>query len=108
MAVVYSREIDGKIIRLTPSGWTYGSDASASVFVLTDYGTGSIWFPAGNQTCTLPQEFIGEAACGLVGVGGTYADHVLTGIQTLSMTTWAEWKREFPDTKYVTARSGYE
>ncbi|MFC1917239.1 hypothetical protein ACFLXH_01120 [Chloroflexota bacterium] len=101
MAVVYSREIDGNIITLTPSGWTYGEDAFNSVFVLMDKETESLWFPAGQEVCTLPPENIKDASCGLVGISGSYTDTTLTG-QTQSMTIWSEWKQLFPDTKFVT------
>ena len=107
MAVVYSREIEDDIITLTPSGWTYGKSNfdvepfDVSVFVLVDKETESLWFPADQNICTLPTEIIGGSSCGLVGIGGVYAGHVLEGIQTLSATTWSEWKNKFPDTKFV-------
>jgi len=93
---------------LTPSGWTYGENAAdgifgVSVFVLMDKETESLWFPAGEEPCTLPAETIGtnNSDCGLVGINGFYAGHALAGIQTLSITSWAEWKEMFPDTKFV-------
>jgi hypothetical protein len=101
LAVVYSRQIDGNILTLAPSGWTYGVDASQSTFVLVDKETESLWFPAGEQGCALPLEPIGENGCGLVGISGDYSDRVLKG-EFLSATTWAEWKSIHPDTKYVT------
>ena len=101
MAVVYSREIDGNILTLAPSGWTYGQDAFYSTFVLMDKETESLWFPAGEQGCALPLEPVGESGCGLVGISGVYADRVLDG-EFLSATTWAEWKNAHPETKYVT------
>ncbi len=39
LAAVYSREIDGEILTLSASGWTYGR-----IFVLYDYETESMWF----------------------------------------------------------------
>ncbi|MFC1956136.1 hypothetical protein ACFLWZ_06425 [Chloroflexota bacterium] len=101
MAVVYSREINGNILTLTPSGWTYGEDAFSSTFVLMDKETESLWFPAGEQGCALPLEPVGKGGCGLVGISGVYADIVLQG-EFLSATTWGEWKSAHPDTKYVT------
>ena len=101
MAVVYSREIEGSVITLAASGWTYGEFASGSTFVLIDKETESLWFPAGEQGCALPLEPVGESGCGLVGIGGIYAGKVLKG-EFLSATTWAEWKSSHPDTKYVT------
>lgn len=74
-----------------------------SVFVLYDKETESLWYPAGQEACTLPLEDAGGASCGgLVGISGVYTDVVLTGIQTLSASTWAGWKAEFPDSKFVT------
>ncbi len=101
MAVVYSRQSDSKILTLAPSGWTYGQDAGYSTFVLMDKETESLWFPAGEQGCALPLEPIGEKGCGLVGISGVYSDRVLEG-DFLAATTWAEWKRAHPDTKYIT------
>ena len=63
--------------------------------------TESLWFPAGQQTCTLPSEMAGASGCGLVGISEFYADNVLNEIQSLSATTWTEWKSAYPDTKYV-------
>jgi hypothetical protein len=97
---VYSREIDGKILTLTASGWTYGDNPSISTFVLVDKETESLWFPAGEQGCALPLEPLGKGGCGLVGISGVYTDKVLEG-EFLEATTWAEWKSAHPDTKYV-------
>jgi hypothetical protein len=66
-----------------------------------DKETESLWFPAGQQSCTLPPKMAGDIGCGLVGIGGFYADHVLNETQILSATTWSEWKKAFPDTKFV-------
>ena len=85
---------------LTPSGWTYGQDPLASTFVLIDKETESLWFPAGEQGCALPLEPVDKGGCGLVGIGGVYADRVLTG-ECLSAAPWSEWKKAHPDTKYV-------
>jgi hypothetical protein len=101
LAVVYSRQIDRNILTLAPSGWTYGQNAFYSTFVLMDKGTESLWFPAGEQGCALPLEPVDASGCGLVGISGIYTDRVLEG-EFLSTTTWAEWKRAHPDTKYVT------
>lgn len=40
MTAVYSREIDGRVLTLAPSGWTY-----KRTFVLYDKETGSLWYP---------------------------------------------------------------
>jgi len=101
LAVVYSRQINGNIVTLAPSGWTYGQNPFHSTFVLMDKETESLWFPAGEQGCALPLKPVGESGCGLVGISGVYSDEVLSG-EFLSATTWAEWKSAHPNTKYVT------
>jgi hypothetical protein len=101
LAVVYSRQIDGNVLKLTPSGWTYGQDKFNSTFVLMDKETESLWFPAGEEGCTLPLEPVANSGCGLVSISGIYADKVLNG-DFLSVTTWAEWKSLHADTKFVT------
>ena len=102
MAVVYSRTIDGEVLTLAPSGWTYGELSFDSLFVLVDKETESMWYPAGEQSCALPLEALDDEniSCGLVSTGGFYAGHVLSG-QNLSSTTWSEWKMQYPDTKFV-------
>ena len=101
MAVVYSRQIEGNVLTLAPSGWTDGEDAFVSTFVLMDKETESLWFPAGEQGCALPLKPLGKSGCGLVGISGVYTDDVLIG-EFLSATSWAKWKSAHPDTKYVT------
>ena len=100
--MVYSRQIEGKVLTLAPSGWTYGQDAFNSTFVLIDKETESLWFPSGEQGCFFPlTSSPADSGCGLVGISGFYSDKVLKG-EFLSLTTWAEWKKTYPDTKYVT------
>ncbi len=67
--------------------------------MLFDKETDSLWYPIDQPCCTLPTEEIGGT--GLVGIGGVYADLVLDQIQTMSITTWSDWKARFPDTKFV-------
>lgn len=98
---MYSRGIDGEVLTLAVSGWTYGENIGRSTFVLVDKETESMWFPAGEQGCALPITPLGESGCGLVGIGGFYTDTVLHG-DFLSETTWEEWKKTYPDSKYVT------
>jgi hypothetical protein len=100
LAVVYSREVEGNVITLAASEWTYGELASESTFVLMDKETESLWFPAGEQGFALPLEPVGETGYGLVGIDGIHADKVLKG-EFLAVTTWAQWKCTYPDTKYV-------
>ena len=90
MAVVYSRQIDERVLHLTPSGWTYGEIRSTSVFVLMDKETESLWFP---------NEVGGRR--GLVCIGGFHADRMLEKLYDLEVYTWQEWKALHPGTKIV-------
>jgi hypothetical protein len=94
--------LNGDVITLAPSGWTYGEKIIASVFVLYDKETESLWYPTGEEACTLPMEIINGTGCGLVGISGFYADVVLEGIYTPTAIAWADWISEFPDSKFVT------
>ena len=80
---MYSREIDGEILTLSASGWTY-----RTTFVLFDYETESLWYH-------LP----GEG--GLTCIGGAYADRKLTELHSV-LTRWNRWKAEFPDSRVLT------
>ena len=80
---MYSREIDGEILTLSASGWTY-----RSTFVLYDYETESLWYH-------LPGEN------GLTCIGGAWADRKLTELHSV-LTRWNLWKAEFPDSKVLT------
>ena len=81
---------------MTPSGWTYGEAESnddtldITVFVLMDKETESLWFP---------MELEGKR--GLVGISGVYTDRLLPEFQLMSPQGWSEWKKKFPDTKFV-------
>ncbi len=79
---MYSREIDGKILTLSASGWTYRLQ-----FVLYDYETESLWYhlPGDGMTC----------------IGGTYADRMLPELSSL-YTRWNRWKADFPDSEVFT------
>lgn len=82
-AAVGSREIDGNILTLSASGWTY-----LRTFVLWDYETETLWFPK-----TTRNSF-------MTGINGEYADRMLNEYNS-SKTTWKEWKRMYPNTKYM-------
>jgi hypothetical protein len=66
-----------------------------------DKETESLWFQAGEQGCALPIKPMGESGCGLVGISGVYIDEILIG-EFLTATTWGEWNKTFPDSKFVT------
>jgi hypothetical protein len=84
LAAVYSREIDGKILTLSASGWTY-----RDTFVLYDYETESLWYHL-------------EGSDGLTCISGFYADRRLKEFRS-SFIRWNEWFAENLDTKYLKA-----
>ena len=79
---MYSREIDGEILTLSASGWTYDN-----TFVLFDYETESMWYH-------LPDDD------GLTCISGTYADRKLPELTSV-LTRWNRWKADFPDSKFL-------
>jgi hypothetical protein len=83
---VSSREIDGSVITLSASGWTY-----FSTFVLYDYETESLWFPI-------------SGVPGFTCVGGFYADRYLDMVPA-TVTTWSAWKQQHPGSKYMPANA---
>jgi hypothetical protein len=87
---VYSRELEGEILRLAPSGWTYGSHPPTSVFVLADKETRSLWFPVTRDDC-----------CALVCIAGVHADRELKGLMNMERTEWSRWLSGFPASKFV-------
>jgi hypothetical protein len=80
LAAVYSREIDGKVLTLAPSGWTY-----KRTFVLYDKETGTLWYPYKE---------------GLMGIQGVYFQRWLPKISSAD-TTWRDWERKYPSTKIM-------
>ena len=76
MAVVYGREIDGRVLTIRPSGWTYDN-----LFVLVDDETGTLWYPYRK---------------GLKGIQGEYSGRWLEKVRS-DDTTWERWKRRNPD-----------
>jgi len=76
---VYSREIDGKVLTLSASGWTY-----RNTFVLFDYETESLWYHLGGTD-------------GLTCINGVYADRHLEEFPS-TFTRWNEWKGMHPET----------
>ena len=78
---MYSREIDGKVLTLSASGWTYDF-----TFVLFDYETESLWYHM-------------PGTDGLTCINGEYADRKLPEFPS-TKTRWNQWKAENPTTKY--------
>ena len=78
---MYSREIDGEVLTLGSSGWTY-----AYTFVLYDHQTESLWYHlSGTQAQT--------------GIAGARADQVLTELPS-AYVAWRDWVAQHPGTKY--------
>jgi hypothetical protein len=72
---VYSRQIDGQVLTLAPSGWTY-----KKTFVLYDRETGTLWYPYKK---------------GLMGIQGKYFKRWLSEIPSKN-TRWGKWEKEYP------------
>jgi len=77
---VYSRTIDGKILTIVPSGWTY-----KDTFVLYDRETETLWYPYKK---------------GLMGIQGEYFERWLEKIPSKDMS-WRKWIKKFPGTKIL-------
>jgi hypothetical protein len=77
---VYSRRIDGQVLTLVPSGWTYNN-----TFVLYDRETGTLWYPDRK---------------GLMGIQGKYFKRWLDEIPSED-TVLEKWKHKHPNTQIV-------
>lgn len=80
LAAVYSREIDGEVLTLVPSGWTYNN-----TFVLYDRETETLWYPYEK---------------GLMGIQGKYFKRWLPKVD-FEYTRWRKWEKEYPDSLVV-------
>ena len=76
---MYSRVIEGEVLTLSASGWTY-----RNTFVLFDYETESLWYH-------LP------GSRGLTCISGFYADKKLEEFESVH-TRWDRWLAQHPDT----------
>ncbi len=79
---MYSREIDGQILTLSASGWTY-----KGTFVLFDYQTQSLWY-----------HMPGEE--GLTCISGYYVGRKLEEFPS-TQTRWKTWWEENKHTKIL-------
>ena len=79
---MYSREIDGTVLTLSASGWTY-----ENTFVLYDYETESMWY-----------HLTGDD--GLTGISGVYKDRKLEELGAVHLL-WAEWFDLHPNSGYL-------
>jgi hypothetical protein len=81
---VYSREIDGTVLTLTTSGWTYYGQ-----HILFDHETESFWFHLADTN---------DLTC----IAGVHADRVLPGIESVD-GPWDYWHELHPDSKVMKA-----
>ena len=79
---MYSREIDGKVLTITTSGWTYFNQ-----HMLFDHETESFWFHM-------------EGSNDLTCVAGHYAGRKLLGVSA-HYGPWNVWVTEHPDSKIL-------
>ncbi len=77
---MYSRQIDGRVLTIAPSGWTYDN-----TFVLYDRETETLWYPDDK---------------GLKGIQGKYFGRVLPKLDAED-TNWGEWRRRHPDSRIL-------
>ncbi len=79
---MYSRELIGRELTLSASGWTYDY-----TFLLFDYETESLWY-----------HMPGES--GLRCISGVFADEKLAEYNSVR-TRWSDWVAEHPDSKIL-------
>jgi hypothetical protein len=79
---VYSRELNGEILTLSASGWTYDD-----TFVLYDYQTESLWYHLPGQA-------------GLRCISGVYADENLSEFPS-AFVRWNSWFSGNPTSKFL-------
>jgi hypothetical protein len=77
LTALYQREIDGQVLTLSASGWTY-----LETFVLYDLETESLWYP------------LTEA--GLTCIGGVWAGRYLEQLPS-TQTRWVDWQKQHPE-----------
>jgi hypothetical protein len=80
LAAVYSRRINGRVLTLAPSGWTYDH-----TFVLYDKETGTPWYPFDE---------------GLMGIQETYFKKWLPKLDSED-TRWKRWVEKHPKSKIL-------
>ncbi|RMG67514.1 MAG: DUF3179 domain-containing protein [Calditrichaeota bacterium] len=82
LTAVYSREIDGQILTLSASGWTY-----RNTFVLYDKETESLWYHLKGDD-------------GLTCIAGKFADRKLPELNSV-LTRWNTWVNSNPESKFL-------
>ncbi len=83
---MYSREIDGQVLILSASGWTY-----RNTFVLYDHETESIWYHLEGED---------ELTC----ISGHWQDRKLPEMGATT-TRWSNWKKDHSETKFLNANA---
>ena len=86
---MYSREIDGNVLTLAASGWTYNFS-----FVLYDFETWSMWLPV-NVGIAVP-----GCGCVMWCIAGEYFGRILPGLPSGNFA-WNVWFGEHPGTKLM-------
>jgi hypothetical protein len=82
MAAVYSRVVDGEVLTLSASGWTYDR-----LFVLYDFETESLWYRLPDTNA-------------LTCVAGHHEGDELPEVVS-AVEPWNAWRTSFPDTKVL-------
>ncbi len=77
---MYRRQIEGEILTLVPTGWTY-----KYTFVLYDKESNTLWYPKGND---------------LWGIQGRYFQKLLPGVPH-EVTRWGDWVRQHPQSQLL-------
>ena len=80
---MYGRELDGEVLTLAASGWTY-----SNVFILTDLETRTLWYPYPERE-------------GLLGIDGEHEGRVLKARFGGQFIPWRDWVQERPGSGFV-------
>jgi hypothetical protein len=88
---VYSRSLDGAVLTIAASGWTY-NEGAYNLFVLRDYETGSLWYQIAGTD---------ELTC----IAGELEGKTLPELAS-SYTPWNQWKGDYAETLVLPTRGG--
>ena len=83
---MYSRELDGQVLTLGASGWTY-----LETFVLYDQETNSMWWGGAGPVGS------GRLVC----VAGEHQDQVLPVYDNYRRDYWRNWYATWPETLFM-------
>jgi len=87
LAGMYERTVDGQVLTLVASGWTY-HNGSHDTFVLYDQETNSLWFPFSKDPF-------------FVAVQGPLKGKKLQEIQPATRTNLGQWKAQYQSSGHV-------